>query len=44
MEYLRTGIQPFPFMETAELIRLVIAGIRSREAGGELITLTPDYC
>ncbi len=32
--YLRTGVRPFPFSETVELIKLVIAGIRSRENGG----------
>ena len=34
VEYLRTGARPFPFEETVELMRLVIGGIRSREAGG----------
>lgn len=34
IEYLRTGIRPFPFEETVELMRLIIAGIRSRDAGG----------
>ena len=34
VEYLRTGVRPFPFAETVELMRLVIAGIQSREAGG----------
>ena len=32
--YLRTGVRPFPFEETVELMRLVIAGIRSRNEGG----------
>ena len=36
--YLRTGVYPFPFSETVELIKLVIAGIRSRnEAGREVL-------
>ncbi len=34
IEYLRTGVRPFPFAETVELMRLVIAGIRSRAEGG----------
>jgi len=35
--YLRTGVRPFPFPETAELVRMLIAGIRSREEdGGEV--------
>lgn len=36
--YLRTGVYPFPFSETVELMKLVIAGIRSRnEAGREVL-------
>jgi len=34
VDYLRTGVRPFPFAETVELMHLVIAGIRSREQGG----------
>lgn len=37
MDYLRTGTRPFPFEETVELMRLVIAGIRSRDEGGSEI-------
>jgi hypothetical protein len=37
--YLRTGRRPFPYAETRELMRMVIAGIRSRERGGEEIVL-----
>lgn len=37
--YLRTGIRPFPYEETRELMKIVIAGIRSREAGGEELSL-----
>jgi len=40
MSYLRTGVRPFPFEETVELIQLVIAGIRSREEGGREVFLT----
>lgn len=39
IDYLRTGVRPFPFDETVELIQLVIAGIRSREENGREIFL-----
>ncbi|MFA6175075.1 MAG: Gfo/Idh/MocA family oxidoreductase [Phycisphaerae bacterium] len=39
IQYLRTGTRPFPFSETVELMRLVIAGIRSREQNGQEIFL-----
>lgn len=37
--YLRTGERPFPYEETEELMRMIIAGIQSREAGGKEILL-----
>jgi hypothetical protein len=37
--YLRTGERPFPYSETEELMRMIIAGIQSREAGGKEIFL-----
>jgi predicted dehydrogenase len=37
--YLRTGRRPFPFAETVELVKLVIAGIRSRDEGGREVLL-----
>ncbi|WP_284639265.1 Gfo/Idh/MocA family oxidoreductase [Paenibacillus silviterrae] len=37
--YLRTGQRPFPFSETEELMRMVIAGIRSREEDGRIVML-----
>lgn len=40
VEYLRTGVRPFPFAETVELMQLVIAGIRSREQDGRAVALT----
>lgn len=40
VDYLRTGERPFPFAETVELMKLVIAGIRSREEGGREVLLT----
>jgi len=39
IEYLRTGARPFPYAETEELMRMVIAGIQSREQGGAEILL-----
>jgi len=39
VDYLRTGIRPFPFDETVELMKLVIAGIQSREEGGREVFL-----
>lgn len=39
VDYLRTGVRPFPYSETEELMRMVIAGIQSRERGGEEIVL-----
>jgi predicted dehydrogenase len=38
--YLRTGVRPFPFAETVELMRMLIAGIRSREEGGREVDLS----
>lgn len=40
IDYLRTGIRPFPFSETAELMKMIIAGIRSREQDGREIALS----
>lgn len=39
LTYVRTGVRPFPFEETVELIKLVIAGIRSRDEGGREVFL-----
>ena len=38
--WLRTGQEPFPFEETIELMKMVIAGIRSREDGGRRVYLS----
>ncbi|MEN6357440.1 MAG: Gfo/Idh/MocA family oxidoreductase [Armatimonadota bacterium] len=40
VEYLMTGVRPFPFSETIELMKIVIAGIRSREEGGREVMLS----
>lgn len=37
--YVRTGVAPFPFAETNELMRLVIAGRVSREEAGREVFL-----
>jgi len=42
VQYLRRGVPPFPFEETIELTRLVIAGIRSREQHGRRCLLLDD--
>ena len=39
VSYLKTGEYPFPFSQTCEQIAIVIAGIQSRERGGERIYL-----
>ena len=39
VRYLRTGAPPFPFMETVELAKMLIAGIRSRDEGGREVGL-----
>jgi predicted dehydrogenase len=39
INYLRTGELPFPFAETVELMKIVIAGIRSREQSGKTVLL-----
>lgn len=39
-KYLRTGIRPFPFEETIELMKIIIAGIKSRDEGGREIKLS----
>jgi hypothetical protein len=38
VDYLRTGLLPFPFPETVELMK-IIAGIRSREQAGRTVRL-----
>jgi len=40
VEYLQTGQRPFPFSETVELMKIIIAGIRSREQGGREVFLS----
>ena len=40
VEWLRTGKEPVPFEHTVELMKLVIAGLRSREEGGREVFLS----
>lgn len=40
VDYLRTGVRPFPFEETVELMKIIIAGIRSKQEGGREVKLT----
>ncbi len=37
--YLKSGVRPYPFSDTVELMRLVIGGIESRDQGGVEIVL-----
>ena len=39
VKYLRTGRPPFRFDETVELMKIIIAGIRSREESGRTVLL-----
>ena len=39
VHWLRTGEEPFPFSETVELMKMVVAGLRSREEGGREVFL-----
>ena len=39
VDYLRTGELPFPFAETVELMKIIIAGIRSRNESGRTVLL-----
>lgn len=40
VHWLRTGEEPFPFDESVELMKMVIAGLRSREEGGREVMLS----
>jgi hypothetical protein len=39
LDYLRNGVPPFPFSETEDLMRMLIAGILSREQAGQEIEI-----
>ena len=40
VRYLRTGVRPFPFSHTEELMKMLIAGIQSREQHGREVLLS----
>lgn len=44
VRYLRTGIRPFPWEETVELMKMLIAGTRSREQNSREIALDEIRC
>lgn len=39
VRYLRTGVPPFPFAQTVELVKIIIAGIWSRDESGRTVML-----
>jgi len=39
VDYLRSGQEPYPFAETVELMKIIIAGLHSRAKGGQRIAL-----
>ena len=39
IKYVETGVRPYPFDETIELMEIIIAGIRSRNEGGRKVML-----
>ena len=39
VKYLRTGVRPYPFEETIEMMKIIIGGIMSRDQGGKEIFL-----
>lgn len=39
VSFLRTGVYPFPFDETVEQVKILIAGIMSRERNGQTVSL-----
>ncbi|MDQ3624937.1 MAG: Gfo/Idh/MocA family oxidoreductase [Verrucomicrobiota bacterium] len=43
IELLRTGRRPLPFSQTAELMAILIAGLRSRAEGGREVALSEVY-
>ncbi len=40
VDFLRTGERPFPWSDTVELMKIIIAGIRSRDEGGREVFLS----
>ncbi|MCG3147445.1 MAG: hypothetical protein PCFJNLEI_00885 [Verrucomicrobiae bacterium] len=44
VQYLRTGVSPVLFAETVELMKIIIAGSRSRTDGGRRVPVTEILC
>lgn len=40
VDYVRTGIDPYPFAETIELMSILIAGIASKHEGGRRVSIS----
>lgn len=43
ISYVRSDVRPFPFSETVELMRMLVAGVQSRNEGGRDIRLDQIY-
>ena len=39
VDYLRTGLLPVPFEETVEMMKIIIAGVRSRQDSGRTVAI-----
>ena len=39
VEWLRSGREPVEFRDTVELMKIIIAGLRSRDEGGRVVYL-----
>jgi len=42
VKYLKTGTLPFEFSEPVELMKIIIAGLQSREKGGVQVLLAEE--
>lgn len=40
VNFLKTGHRPYPFAQTVELMKIVLAGLRSREVGGRRVAIS----
>jgi hypothetical protein len=40
VDYVRSGVEPYPFSETVELMAVLIAGITSRQEGGRRVLVS----
>jgi hypothetical protein len=39
VNWLRTGVEPVDFADTVEMMKIIIAGLRSREQNGRVVYL-----